>query len=308
MSQAASLATVSAPQPDLGRRPEDLILLTAPSMRARRNPGAIAALWLWQTALALLASLPAAGLAGAAYGRDLQGDAPLWAPGAHALLDWLWHDAHGVRAILGGAEVILVAGSLLGLVPTAALMIEIAYVTRSRPHPGLARSLAGGVRALPSMLLLGVLSGLAQAVIAGVGVGLAKLLELWAHGPMGEARAEQIEGTLGLLALGLASGVGVAHDLGRAAIVLFEARGLRAFALGMRTLRGEPSLWWSWAWRASSGLVLVLIGGVVASRLGGRGGLSLLVLALLHQVVVVSRIALRASWLARALRAVDGLC
>jgi hypothetical protein len=39
--------------------------------------------------------------------------------------------------------------------------------------------------------------------------------------------------------------------------------------------------------------------------MGGRGGLTLLLLALLHQAVVVARVSLRASWLGLALRAVD---
>jgi hypothetical protein len=307
VSEAPPLATAPGRLLDLGRRQDDLILLTTSSMRARRSPRAIAGLWLWQTGLALLASLPAAGLARAAWSGDPEGDGPLWAPGAHALLDWLWHDVHGVRAVLGAAEAILLVGAVLGLIPSAALMFEMAYVTRGRTRAGIVRSLAGAMRAWPSMLLLFVLAGLAQATILGLGAGLGHLAELSAHGGLGEARAEQIEGTVLLLVVAVASAVGVAADLGRAAIVRFEVRGLRAFVLGMRTLRRSPaSLWWSWAWRALAGIVLIVIGGVVAGRLGGRGGFALLVLALLHQAVVVSRIALRASWLARALRAVDG--
>jgi hypothetical protein len=39
--------------------------------------------------------------------------------------------------------------------------------------------------------------------------------------------------------------------------------------------------------------------------MGGRGGAELALLALLHQAVVASRVALRASWLGVALRTVD---
>jgi hypothetical protein len=307
VSEAPPLAVAPGRLLDLGRRQDDLILLTTSSMRARRSPRSIAGLWVWQTGVALLASLPAAGLARAAWSGDPDGDGAVWAPGAHALLDWLWHDAHGVRAVFGAAEVILLVGAVLGLIPTAALMFEMAYVSRTRARPGLVRSLAGAMRAWPSMLLLFVLSGLVQATVLGLGVGLGMLAELSAHGGLGEARAQQIEGFVLLVVVAAASAVGVAGDLGRAVIVRFEVRGLRAFVLGMRTLRRAPaSLWWSWAWRAFAGIVLIVIGGVVAGRLGGRGGLVLIVLALLHQAVVVSRIALRASWLARALRAVDG--
>lgn len=305
MSGAAS-GVVPGPSLDLLRRPDELILLTTPSMRARRNPRAIAALWAWQTALALLAALPAAGLVRAAWSGDPDGDGPLWAPGGHALVDWLWHDAHGLRALLGLGQLVLVVGAILGLVPTAALMIEITYVSRGRTRAGIVRALAGGFRAMPAMALLAILAGLVQLLLIGLGVGIAVGVERWTHASLGEARAEQLEGLIVFVFVALASFVGVGQDLGRATIVRFEVRGLRAFRLGLRTLRHAPlSLWWSWTWRASAGLLLVLVGGVVATRLGGRGGVALVVLGLLHQSVVVARIALRASWLARALRAVD---
>jgi len=309
VSGAAPVAyrAASGPSLELIRRQDELVLLTTPSMRARRNPRAIAGMWVWQTALALLASLPAAGLVRAAWGGDPDGDAPLWAPGGHALVDWLWHDFHGVRAVFGAAELVLVAGAILGLVPTTALMIEIAYVARGRPRAGIVRALAGGLRAMPSMALLAVLAGLVQVVVVGLGAALGYGVEHWTHAGMGEARAEQLEGLVLLAFLAVASAFGVAQDLGRAAIVRFEVRGFRAFALGLRALRIAPlGLWWSWAWRGFVGLLLVVVAGVVAGRLGGRGGLALVVLGLLHQCVVVARIALRASWLARALRAVDG--
>jgi len=65
------------------------------------------------------------------------------------------------------------------------------------------------------------------------------------------------------------------------------------------------SLWWSWAWRMLASVAPVLTGAAVAERLGGRGGVALVVLFALHQCVVVVHVGLRASWLAKALRAVD---
>ena len=219
----------------------------------------------------------------------------------------MWHDAHGLRAVVGLAEAVLIAGAVIGIVPATALMIEIAYVTRGRPHAGLLRSFSGGVRSLPSMLLLLVLSGLAQALLLGIGAGVAHLVEQVAHGRLGEAAAGVLQGAVLAAAAALASVAGVAHDLGRASIVRFEVRGWSAFGLGWRTLRIAPlTIWWSWAWRGGAGVVLVLLASVVAERIGGRGGVALLVLAVLHQAVVAARVALRASWLAGALRAVDG--
>jgi hypothetical protein len=44
---------------------------------------------------------------------------------------------------------------------------------------------------------------------------------------------------------------------------------------------------------------------LLADRIGGRGGVALVVLAALHQSVILSRVALRASWLAKAMRSVE---
>lgn len=292
---------------DSGRPRDDLVLVTTPAVHARRHPRAIAAMWAWQTVLALLVSGPAAGLARAAWRGDAGGDAPLWAPGGHALLDWLWHDAHGLRAAVSGAEIVLALGAVAGLVPMAAMMIALTYATRDRKATGFVRSVAGGLRAFPRMLVLLLVAGLLQGLVVGAGALLAHLAEAAAHAGLGEARAQQLEGVVLVVFLGLGSAVGVIHDLARAAVIRFKVKGLRAFVLGARTFRLSPlSLWWSWAWRALASIAPVMAVGAVAGRLGVRGGFGLAFLFVLHQSVVVARVALRTSWLARALRGVDG--
>jgi hypothetical protein len=286
---------------------DDLVLVTTPSMRARRHPRAIAAMWAWQAVLALLVSWPTAGLVSSAWSGDPHGDAPLWAPGGHALLDWLWHDSRGLASTVHAAEIVLVVGSIAGLVPMAALMIALGFATRDRNAVGFARCLYGAARLFPSMLLLGVLYGLLQGLVVGVGALLAHGVAAWTHETLGEARSQQLAGVVLVLFLAAASAVGVMHDLARASVVRFKVRGVRGFALGARTFRLAPlSLWWSWAWRALASIAPVLAAAPVAGQLGGRGGFALMFLGLLHQAVVAARVGLRASWLARALRAVDG--
>ena len=55
-----------------------------------------------------------------------------------------------------------------------------------------------------------------------------------------------------------------------------------------------------WAWRTVLSLGLIGIGYVAAQAVGGKGGGALLALWLVHQGIVIARVALRASWLARA--------
>jgi hypothetical protein len=285
--------------------PQELVLVTTASMRARRHPRALLAVWAWETVLALLASWPAASLVRAVYGGDPRGDAPLWTPGGHALLDFALHEQHGLRGVTTGATLVLVIGAVAGLVPMTALMTSIAYATRERRAAGFVRSITEGLLRFRPMLVLLVIALLAQGLAVGIGAGLGSLVESWAHG-MGESRADQLEGLVLALFLLIASALGVAHDLARAAVVRFHVRGLRALMLGVRTLRLSPlPLWWSWAWRALASVAPVLAVAAVAGRLG-HGAAALFFLLVLHQSVVLARVALRASWLAKALRAVDG--
>src|SRR5260221_8918144 len=97
------------------------------------------------------------------------------------------------------------------------------------------------------------------------------------------------------------------HDLARRAVVRFRLSAFRALALATRSFRRTPaSLCWSWGWRALVSLAPVAAAAALAEGIGGRGGIALVVLALVHQAVVLARVALRASWLARAVRVVDG--
>lgn len=287
------------------RRDDDLVLRGTDGMRARRHPGALLGLWGWQTLLAIAAGWPAASLVSASYGIGAHGDAPLWAPGGHALLDFLWHNARGLAPVTATAEVVLVVGAIGGLLPTAAAMIAIAHATRDHRASGFVRSVAGAMRMMPSLVLLLVVVGAAQAAVLAIGAALGDSMNIWTRAGLGEARAQRLGVAVGLVFVGAASGLGVVHDLGRAALVCSRANGLGALVVGARAFTQTPlPLWWSWAWRALASLVPVLAVGLVATRIGGRGGVSLVLLALLHQAVVLSRVALRASWLAHALRTV----
>jgi hypothetical protein len=288
------------------RRSGDLVLVTNGAMCARRHPWAIVGLWAWQSALALLASGPAASLVGSAYGRDPRGDGALWDAGGHALLDMLWHDAHGI-SVLGRATALALAVALVaGLVPLAALMVAMAYASRDRRPAGLVRSVAAALRAFGAFAVLLFVFGVAEALVAGAGVGAAKVTELATHASLGEASAQLVAGAAGALFLVGASTVGVAHDLARAAVVRFQVSGLRGARMGARAFAAAPvRMWWSWAWRAGAAAAPVAAVAAAATGMGGRGGVALVLLAVLHQAVVVSRVALRASWLGRALRSVD---
>jgi hypothetical protein len=267
----------------------------------------VASVWAWQTALAAAASWPVASLARTAYGASPRGDSPLWDPGGHALLDFLWHGASALAPVSAAAEVALVVGAIAGIVPMTAMMVAMAHVGGDRDSARFVPCMANALRVAPSLLVLLVLVGAGQAATVGIGAAVGSGIATWAHSAIGEVRAERMGIAVGLVFVALASGLGVVHDLARAQVVRSQSKALRALALAARAFGGAPlPLWWAWAWRATLSLGLVLIGATVAGRIGGRGGQALVLLTVLHQTVVVSRVAFRASWLACALRSVDG--
>ena len=110
--------------------------------------------------------------------------------------------------------------------------------------------------------------------------------------------------------------VGVIADLARVTIVrdvaMSEDRPVsmrRAMRDGvvsaMTTARralGRAAL--GWGWRAALSIALVYAGALAGDVVGGRGGGALWLLFVVHQLIVLVRAGLRASWLANALRLV----
>jgi hypothetical protein len=275
-------------------------------IRARLHPWAIAGVWAWQAAWSLLAAYPAAALVGAAYGNDPRGDLPLWEPGAHALLDLLRTDIHGVGAAGAGAAIVLVAASLAGLLPLAGLMTAMAHATHGGRRVGASRAIGGAIGSARALAGLFIAVSLAEGLAVAVAVGVGEVTEGSAHAWLGEARAQMLGIAFGIVAIVPALALGVVHDLARAAVVRLQLGTLPAWVAGVRAFRRSPSrLVWSWTWRGIVGVVPVGLVALVAGRLAWRGGVALLALAALHQAVALLRVALRASWLARALRTVE---
>ncbi len=275
------------------------------AMRARRRPGVVVAVWIWETTMALLMSLPAFAVVGSAYGEHPLQDAPLWAPGSEALMQLYYRASHARAAIAASAGLALALAAALGAVPLAAMLVSIGYATRDRRVPGWSHVFTRTAGAMLPLTIVGALTLLAQAMVVGGGVLLGMLAQAAAQGA-GEARADVLAGFMVALSGVTALYVGVASDLARAALVRFRMSVLLALRLAWHVTRRAPAnAFMSWALRALAALLLVGIGAAAADRLGGRGGAALVFLALCHQCVILARVALRASWLAKALRIVD---
>ncbi len=259
-------------------------------MRARRRPLAILVLWAWQVVLAAFVALPTTAAVAAWYGRNPTGDAPLWRPGALALADLVM----GARAarretfLLSGL-VFLVAG-FADLFPLAGLLAAIAYVTRELRAPPMRSVFAHASGIFTTLATLFAMSALAEGFLVIVALVASDAVATATQARLGDARADQTGWLVALAVLGIATTVGVLHDLARAGAVRFRVRALRSWRLAFNALARAPAaVLWSWAWRALAGWAPVAIGALVSARLGGRGGAQLVALFFVHQLVLAVR-------------------
>ena len=293
--------------PDKPVEQRRLVLLANDAFRARRRPLAIVLVWAYEMLLAAQLVWPAAAYESNAYGGSPHGDAPLFRPGGLALADLVLR-ARPVLAALGAhVTPLLGLGVVLGLVPVAFLLVEIGHVTPARRVPPLALALPRAWAAFPRFLALLLAAGFLQGLVLLVGLLLAGGIADASAGGLGDARSQQLGAVVFAIFAGVAATIGIVQDLARAAAIRFDVGAVRAARLGWSALRrGVTATAWSWAWRGAIAVVPIAVAAVLSTKLGGREGAALWVIGAIHQLVILARVALRASWLAKALRVVDG--
>lgn len=304
------------------------------AIHARKRPVAIAFVFFMELAWALVVATPVHAWARRVWGGHPDGDAVLWTPGARDLMVWLGQTDAALSVTVRTAIVLLVVGAVLMQLPLGALVASLAFGRvvppadddggvagaghASPPPPLRSLRLRGalqiGVSAFLPLAVLLVLGSVTALLVLGIGGIVASALESALTDSLGDARSFILRVVvLGLFAA-LAALIGVVMDLARAAAVreagLSAIDGaaspawnvmLRAVRIALKTSRsGLGRAMLAWAGRAVVGAALVAIGYVASDVLGGRGGLSLTLLFVTHQAVVLGRVALRASWMARA--------
>ncbi len=286
--------------------PSELVLLANDAMRARHRPRMILLVWAWEAVWAFAVAWPIERLVGQAYGGHPEGDGALFNPGGLELADLIVHARNAAPVVAGHMAVLFAAGIALGLLPLSALIASMAYATRDRRAPPLQKLVPQVVTSLKPLAQLlvaaGIIMGLLGAGAIAVGSAIA---ETWAIS-WGDFRADQVGIAVAAVLLLVPCFIGILHDMARAAVVRFQVKALRGVALAWQAMMLHPFRdCWSYLWRAAASWALIALGALVASRLGGRPGIALVTLFVMHQLIVASRVALRASWLAKALRSVD---
>jgi hypothetical protein len=301
-------AIVSSKSPDTSgpesvRKDTRLLLVSNDAMRARRRPVAVVALYIYQLVVSLVVAYPVSRALASAFSGHPRGDAVLFDDGAWALLALrpAWDKAS--PAFFGLLFIVTIVSAVAGLVPLSALLTSISHATPDMRAPRL-RHLAPYVVATfaPMVYLLAIGSALELALLAVAAFAFGATREAL-EPKYGDARADQIAALACFAVLFVTAIAAVLHDLSRAALVRYRAGTFAAIRAALGTFRRVAfRVLWSWTWRAFAALALVIGVAALVPRFGARG---FVVVALLHQLVAIARVSLRASWLARALRAVD---
>ena len=319
-TSSPTAATQAALGPTLARDVDAVTeaprLLEPDEIRARRRPRAILVVWVWELACALLLATPVHAWGKNVWGAHPDGDAVLFRPGGHELLTWLADEGPPLAIVVRTTFLLLVVFGVLGQIVTGTLVAFLTTGTGKRAAaPPASFALRAGAASFFPLLGIGLVFGALEAFILGIGLFASSATDHALQAPLGDARA--FTGRLVVLALFLAVTLvtGVIADLARVTIARDVAVGGRPLSMrralrdgigsAMTTARwaiGRASL--AWGWRATLSLALVWAGAVAGDLVGDRGGGALWLLFAFHQLVVLARAALRASWLANALRLV----
>lgn len=279
-------------------------------IRARERPRAIVLVYLWELSWALLVATPLHAWAKRSWGAHPDGDAVLFRAGARELAAWLGSGDEAGAIVIRVTFLLLLVGTLVGQVPLGALVA--ALIRRIRAT----QALSIGVRAWLPLCGVLLIATFVEIVIVGGGLFASSAVDHALRDRMGDARAFGVRLVVVALFVLLAMIVGVVADLARVSIARDVAEQdpdaeprsslsvLRSsLAIALRTMRRRfGAAFLGWTWRTSLGVLLLGLGWTVGSFVGGRGGIVLFLLFLLHQGIVLLRTALRASWLAHALR------
>ena len=262
------------------------------------RPRAVLLYFACQAAFALVFAVGATALvAGTGVTHFAHGDRTLFEPGGLLLTETL---GRVLPLVPGHAASGLALGTLalvLLLVPHGALVAALA-----RPAgEGTSRLFGYAVEKLSTLLSLTGTALLLQVLLLAASGLLAAAVR---NAAFGSARASDGAGLLVVAAgVALVVAVGVLRDLARAAAIDGDLAARGAAGLGIAVLLRLPRrVLFAWAPPAARGVVLVglgawLVGAIDVSRDGGWRVVSVF---LVHQLIALGLLALRALWLGRS--------
>lgn len=268
------------------------------AIHARARPGVVLGVYGAHLLIASVIAVPFAAVVSQRTAAEPTGDLLLFEPGGLFLLELLRLSEKAFGALLqSGLWVAFVAG-YLGLLPLAALL----YALSRRGRLSVPELAAASVRPLGALSLLLGMALVAYAVVLTLAVTVSSLLGLRLHDALGDRGGDIAQASIVLAGLLFAAALGVVHDLARASAVVRGERALDAVRAGFATF--GPRALFAWGWRILASATLVGVGMLFAGRVGVATPRATFVVLCAHQLVALGLVALRASWLAAALRLV----
>jgi hypothetical protein len=268
-----------------------------PRSSALGRRGFVLGLYAHRAVGGVLLATPIAAQLGAIVGRSPRGDASLFDPGGLELLEAYRLARPSVPGLATAGGIWLALFAFAGLVPMAALLVALGHRGPLSRRFVVDRVLAS----LGTLSLLWGLAAFAQAVAGGLAFVFGdRFVGSLAWSPPRSDLAHAAVWAVVALVIGA---LGLVHDLARV-VAVDERRGLYlAVARALDTVRDRwAAVPVAYVWRAALGGGALLVGAVAASRVGvatpGRVAVGLV----LHQAALFTAVALRASWLAAALR------
>ena len=268
-------------------------------MRARRRPLVVLAIAAFRLLFGFCLAWPLATLVSeSGVGQTPTGDRALFEGGGYLLLELARLQGANLAATVRGLLPLL----LLGLALTAACNAALLIALNVRERLELKSWLGQALTRWPALLVLGFGTGFVQLMIV--------VLATLGSDAVPEPLARPVAASLGqlavwLLAAALAGGAGGFSDVVKASLVRHGEGLMPALGRAARCLRLRPlATCFGFVPFAAVFLACALGAALLSEKLdvSAPGAWRVGAVFALHQLVVVSSVALRASWFARALR------
>jgi hypothetical protein len=278
--------------------------MTAPRLepgeiRAGRRPGVIAVTYLMRAAFGLVLVWPACEIFARAAMAHPREDAILFDPGGLLLLEAFRLGRGALAGALRGASFTAAMIFAFGLLPLGALMYALG-------HGGTIRAsdlAAAAVRFFGRLAVLLVMATLGMALAVVLSFALATALKTKVAPALPDPAGDALVAGAWLVGAVLVAILGVVHDLARAAVTQRDLGAVDGVRVAMRAASARPAAaFFGWAWRSATGAMLVVVVAFAAAAVGTDRFAALGAAVFLHQACVLGIVALRASWLACAIR------
>ena len=270
-------------------------------IRARRRPFVVLSLAALRAVMGLCLAWPLASLiSNSGVGLRPEGDRVLFEAGGYLLLEVVRLQGASVLAAARGLLPLFLVGLALTAGCNGALIVALNARERLRSTDWLGRTRAR----LPALIALGVGTTLGQLVLlVGAGFAASSIPESLAN-PL---RSNALQVSLWALALAVAGALGGFSDVAKASLIRYETRLTEALSRSWAGLRQRPLLaCFGWLPFTAASLAAALLSAQLSELVdvSRAGAWRIAAVFVGHQLVILTSVAARAGWFARALRLV----